>query len=116
MVIGDSGISPVALWSVVRFTDPYASQYEIVDSGSFILAPVLGTQYTVFIGWNEGSKQFTFRISDGITTEEKVYTTVLTVAPANMPAKFLYERISNNAGKEATVEALFDDVKINGSR
>ena len=32
-----------------------------------------------------------------------------------MPAKFLYERISNNAGKEATVDALFDDVKINGS-
>ena len=115
VVIGYSGTSPVAFWSVVRFTDPYASQYENVAGGGFVLAPVLGTPYTVFIGWNEGSKQFTFRISDGITTEEKVYTTVLTVAPASIPAKFLYERISNNTGKEATVEALFDDVKINGS-
>jgi hypothetical protein len=104
------------MWAVIRFTDPYdTNQYAVVDSGYFILVPTLGTTYTVLVGWNEAAKQFTFRISDGINTEEKVYTTVLTVAPANMPAKFLYERISINAGKEATVEALFDDVKINGS-
>ena len=103
------------MWSVIRFTANDKSQNEIVDSGTFNLAPILGTQYTVFIGWNQASKQFTFRIIGGITTEEKVYTTVLTVTPANMPAKFLFERISNNAGKKASVEAFFDDVKINGS-
>ena len=113
--IGGSGTSPVATWFVIRYTANNTSVYDVIGSGAFTLTPELGTQYTAFVGWNEGSKQFTFRISDGVTTEEKVFTTVLTVAPANMPMKFLYERISNNVGLEASVEALFDDVKINGS-
>jgi hypothetical protein len=113
--IGGSGTSPVATWFVIRYTANNTSVYDVIGSGAFTLTPELGTQYTAFVGWNEGSKQFTFRISDGVTTEEKVFTTVLTVAPANMPMKFLYERISNNVGLEASVEALFDDVKTNGS-
>ena len=115
VVIGRTGTSPVAMWAIVRFTANDSSQYETVAGGIFDLAPILGTPYTLFIGWNQAAKQFTFRISDGNTTEEKVYTTSLTVAPANMPAKFISNRISNNAGKEASVEAFFDDVKINGS-
>ena len=86
MSIGGSGISPVATWVVVRYTANDTSVYDVLGSGSFTLTPVLGTQYTVFVGWDEGLKQFTFRIGDGVTPEEKVFTTVLTVAAANMPA------------------------------
>ena len=113
--IGGSGTSSVATWYVIRYTADNTSQYDVIDSGTFTLIPVLGTQYTVSVGWNEGPKQFTFRINDGITSEEMIFTTSLMVTAANMPAKGLYERIFNNAGLEASVEALFDDVKINGS-
>ena len=113
--IGGSGTSPVATWYVIRYTADNTSQYEVVDSGTFTLIPVLGTQYTVSVGWDAGPKQFTFSISDGVTTNQNVSTIGLTVAAANMPARGLYERIFNNAGLEASVEALFDDVKINGS-
>ena len=66
VVIGGGAISPAAVWVVVRFTDPNdTNQYVIINSGNFTLAPVLGTSYNIFVGWNEAAKQFTFRISDG---------------------------------------------------
>jgi hypothetical protein len=113
-IVGGSGASPVAMWAVIRFTDPYdTSQYVVIDYGFFALTPALGTQYTLSTAWD--GKQFTFGISDGSTNEEATSVPGLTVTPANMPEKFLYQRISNNAGREVTLEALFDDVKINGS-
>jgi hypothetical protein len=115
VAIGGTGTSPVATWSVIKYTANDTSQYDVIHSGTFALTPVLGTQYTVFVGWEAGPKQFTFRISDGTTTNEQVSEVDLTVAAAHMPAKLLWTRIANNAGKEATIEALFDDVKINGS-
>jgi len=115
VAIGGTGTSPVATWSVIKYTANDTSQYDVIHSGTFALTPVLGTQYTVFVGWEAGPKQFTFRISDGTTTNEQVSEVDLTVVNAHMPAKMLWTRISNNAGKEATVDALFDDVKINGS-
>jgi len=113
--IGGNGTSPTATWYALRYTADDTTQYDVLGSGTFATTPVLGTPYTVSVGWAAGSKQFTFRISDGITPEEAVFTTDLTVTAANMPAKYLFVRILDNQGKEASVEALFDDVKVNGS-
>lgn len=114
IVIGGSGTSPVAFWSVYRYTHPTdPNQQVLIDDGNFSLPLILGTQYTLTMAWN--GTQFTFKISDGNTTQEQNFAPGLTVTEARMPLKLFGSRISGNAGREATVEALFDDIKINGS-
>jgi uncharacterized delta-60 repeat protein len=114
IVIGGAGSSPAAFWSVYRYIHPTdANQTELIDSGVFALPPIPGIQYTISVDWD--GNQFTFRIGDGSTVEEAFSEPGLPVNPANMPVKSIGSRISSNAGREALVEGLFDDVKVNGS-
>ena len=83
------------------------SDSTIVASGAFTTPISIGVDYTLSVDW-DGSK-FIFKI-DGETIE---YTPgVSTVLPANQPVKGLDTFIRNNSGKEATIAALFDDVRI----
>jgi hypothetical protein len=114
IVIGGSGTSPIAFWSVYRQTHPTdPNQQVLIEDGSFALPIILGTQYTLSLVWN--GTQFIFRISDESITQEQSFAPGLTVAEAKMPVKLFGSRISGNTGREATVETLFDDIKINGS-
>jgi len=113
--VGVGGSTPPTLhWFVLRYvhpTDP--TKTEVVGFGDFDLVPAVGTQYTFSVSWDGPS--FTFKVSDGFTTEEVPFNHGLAVEDANMPAKWIAARISSNAGREALIETLIDDVKINGS-
>jgi hypothetical protein len=72
----------------------------------------LGNTYTLFLGWD--GWQFTFKINN----EVAYYVPETGVYPANNPWKALetqvYYNCTDPTGKEATVEALFDDVMVSG--
>ena len=107
--IGGTGINPTASWFVWRETDndPYNAP-ETLATGTFENPVTLNNTYTLFLGW-DGSK-FTFKFDD----EEANYPTTST-NPPNSPWMEIGARIWNPSGKEATIEALFDDVQISGS-
>ena len=107
--IGEKGVSPVADWKVWRFTDFKGEVPEIIASGTFTKPILLNNTYTLFLGWD--GNRFTFKI-DG---EEANYMPSGTVNPPNIPWKGTGTHIWDPAGKEATIEALFDDVQVNGA-
>jgi hypothetical protein len=102
--IGGTGTNPAASWIVSRSTDSVGEVPETVASGTFTTPITLANTYTLSLGW-DGSR-FTFRINN----EEVFYTPVTCVNPPNVPWKAIGTRIWDPAGKEATIEALFDDV------
>ena len=89
---------------VSRSTDAAGEVPATVATGTFTTPITLSNTYTLAVGW-DGSR-FTFRINN----EEKTYAPVTTINPPNVPWKAIGTRISDPAGKEATIEALFDDV------
>ena len=95
---------PVAGWYVWKYTDLEGNSPELVDSGTFSTSITLGSTYTLSIGW-DGS-QITFKCEGEI----KTFTPATPINPFNHPWKEIATRIMSPAGKEATIEALFDDV------
>ena len=108
--IGGTGTNPVAEWQVWRYKDLNGNATENVMTGSFTTPIILGTTYTLYLGW-DGSK-FIFKIDD----EEVQYTPTTFIRPPNNPWKEIGTRIFNASGKEASMEALFDDVMIEGTQ
>lgn len=108
--IGGTEKSPIADWHVWRYMDSTgpAGNIETIASGVFTTPISLGKTYTLLLGWD--GKQFTFKIDN----EEAWYTPVTSVNPPNIPWKEIGTRVWNPAGKEATIEALFDDVWVGG--
>jgi hypothetical protein len=104
--IGGDGASPVAGWAVWRETNEAGSAPEILMSGAFATPISLGSSYTLFLGW-DGS-QFTFKINDEVAD----YIPITTINSPNLPWKYIGTQILNPAGKEATIEALFDDAVV----
>ena len=105
--IGGSEINPVGVWGVWKnIGQPPGENPESLASGTFTIPISLGNTYTLFLGW-DGSK-FTFRIND----EEAYYVPATKINPP----KNLFKRIGTEfwrpAGREATIEALFDDVMV----
>jgi len=102
--IGGTGEDPVAGWYVWRYTDLAGNIPEFVDSGTFATSITLGSTYTLFLGW-DGS-QLTMKCGGEIIT----YTPVPPILPFDETWKEIGNRIMTPAGKEALIEALFDDV------
>jgi hypothetical protein len=107
--IGGSGINPIAGWKVVKCTDSACQNQPEVASGTFTTPISLGNTYTLFFGW-DGSR-FIFKFDDEVAH----YTPVTSMIPPNLPRKEIATLIMNPAGKEAMIEALFDDVMVGGS-
>jgi len=106
VTIGGTGVNPVAGWVVFKFSDYDGNNVEILDSGTFTTPITLGNTYTMFIGWN--GSDFTFKFEG----ETAYYTPTTSINSSNKPGKGIGTRISNPQGKEATIEALFDDVMV----
>jgi hypothetical protein len=102
--IGGTGTSPAAGWTVWTYTDIAGNTPEVLAQGTFATPITLGNTYTLSLRWNEG--QLTFKCD----SEEAPYTPAVTIKPPNMSWKEIGSRILNPAGKEATIEAEFDDV------
>jgi hypothetical protein len=97
--------NPFAEWDVWKATD---FEIETLASGTFTTPISLGNTYTLFLGWD--GNRFTVRIDD----EEAHYTPpVKTINLPKFPPKIVGTRIKNPTGKEATIEVLFDDVRVN---
>ncbi len=102
-----SGGAPVVFWTVVRATSSDCNSVEALSGGSFETPAVIGTAYPVTVEWD--GAQFIF--SYGGQTRNYVPSTSIN-AP-NTLFKGMYTRVSNNAGKAASVFASFDDVYVN---
>jgi len=105
--IGGFGTDPEAIWQVQRYKDDAAQTWDVLAEGAFPTTIEFGTTYNLFVDW-DGS-QFTFRFD----TEEAHYTPLTVINPPNIPVRAIGNRINNPAGKEATIEAFFDDVVMN---
>jgi hypothetical protein len=109
VALGGTGTSPAGSWRVIRYTGPEFGTFTVIASGAFTTPISIGVDYTLSVDW-DGSK-FIFKI-DSETIESN--PGVSTILPANQPFKGLDTYIQNNSGKEATIAALFDDVRIRG--
>ncbi len=105
--IGGTGENPIVGWTVWTFSDSAGSNSVVITSGTFATPITLGNTYTLLLGW-DGS-QITFKIDN----ESASYTPVTSTHPPNIQSKEITTRIRDLAGKEATIEALFDDVMVN---
>ena len=112
--IGGIESNPTAGWTVFRFRDFGGRCAEEIASGTFstpiIVSPT--KTYTLFLGWD--GIQFTFKIGN----EVDYYVPESGVYLPTYPWRAIETSISYNCGdptgKEASMEALFDDVMISG--
>jgi len=105
--IGGSGINPIAGWRLRKCTDSVCQDLqEVVASGTFTTPISLGNTYTLFLGWD--GNRFIFKFDDEVAH----YTPATSMIPPNLPRKEISTLIMNPAGKEAFIEALFDDVMV----
>jgi len=104
--IGGNGTNPIGEWNVWKCTDLDCNNAVGLAEGTFTTPITLGETYTLFLGWN--GNQLTFRIDN----EATFYTPTTTIKPSNKPWKMIGTQIYNPSGKEATIEALFDDVMV----
>jgi len=51
-----------ATWSVLKSSDPYYSVWETLGSGDFTTIIDLGTTYALYVGYDVGGNQFTFKV------------------------------------------------------
>jgi len=98
--------SPAAGWAVWTYSDFEGNNPVLIQQENFSKPVSLGNTYALLIGW-DGS-QFIFKIDD----EEAVYAPTTAINPPNNPWKELATRILDPSGKEASMEALFDDVMV----
>ena len=110
LFIGGAGPSPTAGWVVWKETDNDPNNLpEFLASGIFDIEIKPNNTYTLFLEW-DGSK-FTFKCED----KGAYFTPTTDIHPANIPWKAIGSRFRGSSGEEASTEALFDDVRINGS-
>ena len=107
--IGGSGVDPVGGWNVFTFTDTAGNNGIILASGTFSKPISLNSTYTLFLGWD--GRTFTFKIDD-----EVAYYNTSGGIPPHYPNRKVRTRIMGLGpnGKEATIEALIDDVMVGG--
>jgi len=105
--IGGTGTDPVAAWRVYKYTDTAGNVSTTLASGAFTTPITLGNTYTLLLGW-DGSR-FIFKFDDEVAH----YTAVTAINPVNYPFKRVRTLITPGVdNKEATIEALFDDVMV----
>lgn len=102
-------------WGVSRYTNAKGTTWTTLGSGDFTVPITLGTSYTVYINYDQGINQFTFRIGS------ETYTFGPTGLPArirgpNSPLKDLALRVQINDDESfGYVAASFDNVYVNGA-
>jgi hypothetical protein len=106
--IGGSGLTPVAEWNVYKTIDFAGVVPQLIASGTFTTPFSLGRTYTLFLGW-DGIK-FTFKIDN----EVAYYEPETGVYPTYNPWRAIETQVFDPQRKEATMEALFDDVMVSG--
>lgn len=105
--IGGNGTTPVARWLMWRETEESGDFPETLAMQTFATPITLGATYTLFLGWD--GTQITFKINDELAH----YTPTGPINPSKIKWKEISTRIWNANGKEAVVESLLDDVRIN---
>lgn len=107
--IGGNSERLVALWGIVRHTNPTdPNPVESLYSGEFATPIDIGTFYTLSLSWEGGS--FTLKVNN----EEVKYTPSTPVEGVIHTARRIQNRVLYPEGKNAYMEVLFDDVKVNG--
>jgi len=101
--------NPAAGWAVWTYADFEGNHPTLIETGNFSKPISLGNTYTLLIGWT--GSNFIFRIDD----EEARYVPATAINLPNNTWKEIATRIMSPAGKEAMVEALFDDVMVAAS-
>jgi hypothetical protein len=104
--IGGTELNPVCGWDVWRILDSQGNVVELIDSGTFNTPISLGKSYTLYLGWD--GIQFIFKIGK----ETAYYKPKGITNPLVSHWKEIGMRILPPSGKEASMIALFDDVKI----
>ena len=103
--IGGTGTNPVAGWLITRKIDS-AGNEEVLSSGTFNKAISPGDTYTLLLDWS--GTNFTFAIDNEVAD----YTPSTSIFKSKTAFKSVGTRMWQNTGKEATAEALFDDVMV----
>ena len=103
------GSTLTGYWLVNRAENEALTSYTPLGSGTFTTIPAVGNPYPIFLGWD--GTQFTFKFNGEVQTYIPDPTTVTS---PNRPYKQLSSRMFLPNGKEAAIEALFDDVMVNG--
>jgi len=98
--------NPVAGWAVGTYADINANVGVLIQSGTFSKPISLGNSYTLLMGWT--GAQFIFKIDEEVAH----YTPATSINPPHNPFRDLCTRVTSPAGKEAMMEALFDDVMV----
>jgi hypothetical protein len=109
--VGGAGVGPVAGYDVYKYTTTDGSAYDVLASGTFStpVTPGPGNAYTLFLKW-DGSK-ITLRFE----SEEVNYTPPLGTSINSVHSSQRRVRtyvLPQATNKEATIEALFDDVMV----
>jgi hypothetical protein len=109
--VGWTGTTLEAYWHVNRWLDEIGLNYYTLGHETFTTPVSTGYTYPLSLNWD--GTQFTFTFNG----ETATYTPTGIIAPPNKPIRMIGTRIfypaGNSGGKEATVEALFDDVMVN---
>ena len=101
--------NPAAGWAVWTYADSEGNHPTLIETENFSKPILLGNTYALLIGWT--GSNFIFRIDD----EEARYAPAAAINPPNNTWKEIATRIMSPAGKEAMMEALFDDVMVAAS-
>jgi hypothetical protein len=108
--IGETEVGPVGHWNVWNYIDATdENDTKTIAAGQFAKPISLNNTYTLLLGWDGG------RLIFGLDDEVVYYTPTTSINPPNLPWKELGVRVKNPVGKEAIIEASFDEVMVGGS-
>jgi hypothetical protein len=108
--IGGAEVGLVGHWNVWNYIDATdENDTKTIAAGQFAKPISLNNTYTLLLGWDGG------RLIFGLDDEVVYYTPTTNINPPNLPWKELGVRVKNPTGKEAIIEASFDEVMIGAS-
>ncbi len=104
-----------AAWDAVRLTSTDGTAGSVLGSGKFTKSISAGTTYTLYLSYNAGLNQFTFRVDD----EEKTCGPAGLPTPvggASVPRRLFGTRVDvPNPASPGYISAAFDNVYKNGT-
>ena len=106
--VGGDGLTPAGMWRVWRSTNTAGTTQEELASGTFNTPVTLGNTYDMYLVWD--GLQFVFNFAG----EEDSYRPDTAINPCGISSKGMGTYILDPAGREATVEASFDEFVVDG--
>ena len=106
-----------AHYTVLKYTNADGSTSTSIKSGKFTTTVTTGTAYILFIGYNSGANQFTFKIETETVTVNTANTPALPARAGNAlsPWKgFTTRAQADNASSSSYIYATFSNVYKNG--